>query len=170
MTETLEDLAPTRVVAYVDEKGTYDHSAKAAVEIARRFGSRVILYDASSASAFSEPIASTVSAEGVEEQFSDPLPPEELERLGRPSLAAQVARARSDGVDAWGWLPSEHGLDAFWACAREKKADLTIVPHELSSGGVLDKALGDRLDDTTLREARIPVLVVDGDGSQVFAG
>jgi nucleotide-binding universal stress UspA family protein len=170
MAETLEQLAPKRVVAYVDEEGSFDHSAKAAVEIARRYGSRVILYDASSVSAFSDPIASSVSADGVEEQFSDPLPPEDLERLGRPSLAASVVDARKEGVDAWGWLPSDHGLDAFWAYARERGADLTIVPHELSSGGALDKVLGERLDDTTLREAPIPVLVVDQDGSQVFAG
>src|SRR5205823_5774620 len=148
--------------------GRHDPVVDAAVEIASRFGSRLVLYDASSASAFSDPIASPVSAEGVEEQFGDPLSPEELERLGRPNIAGKVLRARKDGVDAWGWLPSEHGIEALWNDASERGADLIVVPEELAEGGVLDRLRGDRLDDETLEDAPATVMVVDDAGNRIL--
>jgi hypothetical protein len=170
MTETqrLEDLSPKLVLAYADEQGRHDHATDAAMEVAKRSGGRLILYDASSASAFSEPIASSVSAEGVDEQYGDPLGPEELERLGRPSIADRVVRARADGVDAWGWLPSEHGVEAFWDDAQRRGADLVVVPAELADPGVFDRLHGDRLDDETLEHAPTSVLVVDDAGNRVF--
>jgi hypothetical protein len=105
MDNQLENLRPKLVMAYTDDEGRFDRVVEAALDVASRYGSRVVFYDASSASAFSDPIAGLVSAEGVEEQFGDPLSPEELERLGRPAIAERVVRARQDGVDAWGWLP-----------------------------------------------------------------
>jgi hypothetical protein len=164
----LEDLSPKLVLAYADEGGGYDHAIDAAMDVAQRSGGRLILYDASSASAFSEPIASPVSADGVDEQFGDPLGPEELERLGRPSIADRVVRARNDGVDAWGWLPSEHGVEAFWKDARRRGADLVVLPAELADPSVLDRLHGDRLDDETLEDAPTSVLVVDDAGNRVF--
>src|SRR4029079_16430533 len=127
-----------------DEEGSFDRVAEAALDVASRYGSRVVFYDASSASAFSDPIASSMSAGGAEEQFGDPLSPVELERLGRPAIAERVARARKDGVDAWGWLPSEHGLEALWDDARKRGADLIVVPEELAEGGGLDRMGGER--------------------------
>jgi hypothetical protein len=35
----------------------------------------------------------------------------ELEKLGQGKLARMVAAARDSGVDAWGWLPPETGVD-----------------------------------------------------------
>ncbi len=168
MDNQLENLMPKLVVAYTDEEGSFDRVVEAALDVASRYGSRVVFYDASSASAFSDPIASPVSAEGVEEQFGDPLSPEELERLGRPAIAERVARARKDGVDAWGWLPSEHGLEALWDDARKRGADLIVIPEELADGGVLDRLRGDRLDDKTLADAPTAVMVVDDAGNRIL--
>ena len=167
--QEFEDLSPKLVVAYADEDGRFDHVVGAASEVARRSGGRLILYDASSASAFTEPIASPVSAGGVEEQYGDPLGPEELERLGRPSIATRVLRAREAGLDAWGWLPSEHGLDAMWDDARRRGADLMVLPAELAEPSVLERLRGERLDDEALSDAPTPVLVVDEDGNRVVA-
>jgi len=164
-----EDLSPKLVLAYADEEGRFDHVVGAAVDVAHRSGGRVVLYDASSASAFSEPIASPVSAEGLEGQFGDPLGPEELERLGRPSIALRVLRTREAGVDAWGWLASDHGLEAMWEDARRRGADLLALPAELAEPSVLEKLRGDGLDDETLSDAPTPVLVVDEDGNRVVA-
>ena len=166
---SFEELSPKLVLAYADEEGRFDHVVGAAVEVARRSGGRVILYDASSASAFSEPIASSVSAGGVEEQFGDPLGPEELERLGRASIALRVLRAREQGVDAWGWLASDHGLEAMWDDGRRRGVDLMVLPAELAEPSVLERLRGDRLDDETLSDAPTPVLVVDEDGNRVVA-
>jgi hypothetical protein len=167
--DAMENLMPALIVAYTDESGEYGHVVDAAVEIAAGHDSRVVLYDASSASTFSDPIASAVSADGVEEQFGDPLSPEELEKLGRPAIAEQVVRARKEGVDAWGWLPSDHGIEALWADARRRGADLLVVPEELAEGGMIDRLRGERLDDTTLVEAPAAVLVVDRRGNGVLA-
>jgi hypothetical protein len=167
--QRFDDLSPKLLLAYADEEGRFDHVVDAAVDVARRSGGRVVLYDASSASAFTEPIASPVSAEGVDEQFGDPLGPEELERLGRPAIAQRVLRAREQGVDAWGWLPSEHGLEPMWEDARRRGADLLALPAELAEPSVLERLRGDRLDDETLRDAPTPVLVVDEFGNRVVA-
>jgi hypothetical protein len=167
--QRFEDLSPKLLLAYADEEGRLEHVVNAAVDVARRSGGRLVLYDASSATAFTEPIASPVSAEGVEEQFGDPLGPEELERLGRPSIAKRVLRAREEGVDAWGWLPSEHGVEAMWADARRRGADLVVLPADLAEPSVLERLRGERLDDETLSDAPTPVLVVDESGNRVVA-
>jgi hypothetical protein len=167
--QRFEDLSPKLVLAYADEEGRFDHVVDAAVDVARRSGGRLVLYDASSATAFTEPIAGPVSAEGVEEQFGDPLGPEELERLGRPSIAKRVFRAREEGVDAWGWLPSEHGVEAMWADARRRGADLVVLSADLAEPSVLERLRGDRLDDETLSDAPTPVLLVDESGNRVVA-
>jgi hypothetical protein len=164
-----EDLSPSLVVAYADEDGRFDHVVGAAVEAARHSGARLVLYDASSATTFTEPIASPVSAEGVEGQYGDPLGPEELEKLGRPTIATRVLRAREAGVDAWGWLPSDHGLEAMWDDARRRGADLLVLPAELGEPSVLERLRGERLDDETLSDAPTTVLVVDEDGNRVVA-
>jgi nucleotide-binding universal stress UspA family protein len=168
MANELENLMPKLLVVYTDEKGTFAHAVGAALDVASRFGSRVILYDASSASAFSEPIAGAVSAEGVEEQFGNPLSPEELERLGRPVIAEQVLRARKEGTDAWGWLPSEHGIEALWEDARERGADLVVLPEEIAGGGFIDRLRGEWFDDDTLEDAPTTVMVVDRAGNRVL--
>lgn len=167
--QRFEDLSPKLVVVYADEEGRFDHVVDAATDVARRSGGSLILYDSSSASAFTEPIASPVSAEGVEEQYGDPLGPGELEKLGRPAIATRVLRGREDGVDAWGWLPSEHGLDAMWEDARRRGADLVVLPAELAEPSVLERLRGERLDDETLSEAPTTVVVVDDAGNRVVA-
>ena len=165
--QRFEDLSPNLVVAYADEEGRFDHVVEAAMDVARRSGGQLILYDASSATAFTEPIAGPVSAEGVEAQYGDPLAPEELERLGRPAIAKLALRAREDGVDAWAWLPSEHGIEALWDDARRRGADLVVLPAELAEPSVLERLRGDRLDDEMLSDAPTPVLVVDDDGNRI---
>jgi hypothetical protein len=167
--QRFEDLSPKLVLAYADEEGRFDHVVDAAVDAARRSGGRVVLYDSSSATTFTEPIASPVSAEGVDEQFGDPLGPEELERLGRPAIAQRVLRAREEGVDAWGWLPSDHGLEAMWHHARRRGADLVALPADLAEPSVIERLRGERLDDETLSDAPTPVLVVDEDGNRIVA-
>jgi hypothetical protein len=167
--QRFEDISPRLVLAYSDEEGRYDHALDAAVDVARRSGGRLVLYDASSATAFTEPIASPVSAAGVDDQFGDPLGPLELERLGRPEIAKRVLHIREDGVDAWGWLPSEHGLEAMWDDARRRGADLVVLPSELADPSVLERLRGERLDDETLSDAPATVLVVDDAGNRVVA-
>jgi hypothetical protein len=127
-----------RIVAYIDEEGQYDYVAVQAVEQAADWDGTLILYDSSAASAFTEPIASDMSAQGEGEQFGDPLRADELHRLGRPSIAGLVEEARDRGVDAWGWLPSERGVGGFLRYGDEHGADLLILPMEAADSTVED--------------------------------
>ena len=127
-----------RIVAFIDEEGRYDYVALQAVERAADWDGTLILYDSSTASPFTEPIASDMSAEGEGDQFGDPLRADELHRLGRPAIASRVEEARERGIDAWGWLPSEQGVDGFLKYGDEQEADLLILPAELADGVVRD--------------------------------
>src|SRR5436190_18856973 len=122
---------PTCIAAFVDEDGEYDHVADAAVRLAADAGARVILYDSSSASAFTEPVASPVSAEGVGDDIPPLLSEEHLERLGHHPLAERVRSARTAGVDAYGRLASDHGAEPFLEFARGQGADVALLPAEL---------------------------------------
>lgn len=157
------DVHPRSIVAFVDEEGAYDHVLRAALRLASEHGATLILYDSTSASAFSEPVASPVSAEGVDDQFGSRLDPQDLERLGRPTLAGQVEAARADGIDAWGRLASDHGVDALMEYAEGAGAGLLVLPAELDDPGILERLRGETMEKAE-EEGRIPIVVVDRDG------
>ncbi len=162
------------VVAYVSEDDALDHVRDAAVQLGRG-GARVILYDRDSASAFADPMPNQWGSQAEGAQFNDPLSDQDLVKLGREPFARKVAAARQEGVDAWGWLASDHGTDALVAYARGHGADLVLLPADLE-----DPGLGERLKGETVgkavEEAResaggLAVVLVAADGStQVAAG
>jgi nucleotide-binding universal stress UspA family protein len=161
---TREELAPTCILAMVDEDGTYDHVWRAALDLARRRGARLILWDSSTASSFTEPVASEMSAEGAGERFGALLTDVELEQLGRSQMARQVVQAREAGVDAWARLASEHGADALADEARRLGADLIVLPEELDDPGLVERLRGETVDKAR-DESSVPVAVVDRSGS-----
>ncbi len=153
------------IVALVDEQGDLEHVRRAAVEMVEGApGARLILYDASSASALTEPVAAPVSAEGVADQYGSLLSPDDLEKLGRPELARQVRDARAKGVDAWGRLASEHGMEPLMSFARDQQADLVLLPDDIADPGVIDRLRGDTIEDAE-EAASVPFQVVPREGS-----
>jgi nucleotide-binding universal stress UspA family protein len=136
------------LVAYVSEDEELDHVRDAAVEIGRRGGARVILYDRDSASAFNDPLPNQWASQAEGDQFGDPLSDQELVKLGREPFARKVAAAREAGADAWGWLASDHGTDAMVQYARDHHADLILLPADLE-----DPGLGERLKGETVEAA-----------------
>jgi Universal stress protein family len=155
------NLGSACVIALIDEEGEFDHVLRAGARLARERGAPLVLYDASSASSLSEPVSSPVSAEGVGEQFGSFLEPEDLERLGRPEMAARVRRLRDEGVDAWGRLASEHGVEPLMRFARDRGAALVVLPAEMDDPGLVDRLRGETLENART-EASVPVAVVDG--------
>src|SRR5437870_13853008 len=99
MAQGAQSLAATCILAMVAEDGSLDHVRRAAVDLARERGARLILWDSSTASAFTEPVSSNVSAEGAGDRFGALLGDVELEELGRPEIARQVLEAREAGVE-----------------------------------------------------------------------
>ena len=159
-----QTLHPTCIAAFVDEAGEYDHVATAAVDLAAEKASRLILYDSSSASAFREPVASEVSAEGVGDDVPSLLSEHDLETLGHHPLAERVRRARAAGVDAYGRLASDHGAEPFLSFAREQGADLVLVPRELEDPGLVERFRGETADETRDEAGGLRVLTVDKTG------
>jgi hypothetical protein len=170
-----DDAVPSArlLVAYVSEDDELDHVRDAALALGRRDGAKVILYDRDSASAFADPMPNQWGSQAEGAQFSDPLSDQELVKLGREPFARKVAAARQAGVDAWGWLASDHGTDAVVAYARGHGADLVLLPADLEDPGLGERLKGETVDKA-VSEAEDPgggpaVVLVAPDGSTELA-
>jgi hypothetical protein len=119
------------VIAVIGEDGRFAPIRSAAIERALAEHATLILYDIDAAgSALESPTPTNWSAEGTEEDVADRLGPEELTAAGREPIARQVEAARSKGVDAWGWLPSDKGREAVVEYAARQPAALVLVPDD----------------------------------------
>jgi len=130
--------APTRergatVIAYTTEGDEHAAVRLASVQHARDHGCTVVLYAADAASAFEEPLPNQWASEGEDKRFGDRLTTADLEFLGRQSIADQVREAEAGGVDAFGWLPKDHGPRALADYARQQGAHRVFVPDELET-------------------------------------
>ena len=161
------------LVAYVSEDERAGPRPRRRPEIGRRGGAKVILYDRDSASAFSDPMPNQWASQAEGAQFGDPLSDQELVKLGREPFAGKVAAAREAGVDAWGWLASDHGTDALVAYARDHGADLILLPADLEDPGLGERLKGETVDnaveEATESAAGLAVVLVAPDGSTELA-
>jgi hypothetical protein len=108
--------SPRLLIAFMDERDQFAHVCEAAMGLAKRSGARIILYDRDAASSWGDPLPTWWSAAGERAQYGDPLSEAELSKLDLGVLARMVAAARAEGVDAWGWLPAEHGTNHALDC------------------------------------------------------
>jgi hypothetical protein len=130
--------APRTIVAVLGEDDRYDALRERALERAREDHATVIFYDLDAGrDPLESPLPTEWSAEGTEEAVSDRLGPDELEAAGRHVIAEHVRAARSEGLDAWGWLPEHDDKDTLTAYADDLVDPLILVPD----------------DETELREA-----------------
>ena len=129
------------VVAYTTGDDKHPAVRLGAVEHARDHGCTLILYDADAASTIAEPMPNQWGSEGEGRELGDRLDPDDLEFLGREPLASQVRDARAGGLQAYGWLPKDHGPGALAEYAREQGAHLVFVPDELETMDELSGAL-----------------------------
>jgi nucleotide-binding universal stress UspA family protein len=161
------------LVAYVSEDDELDHVRVAAMDIGRRDRARVILYDRDSASVFTDPMPNQWASEAEGAQFGDPLSDQELVKLGREPFARKVAEARRAGVDAWGWLASDHGTDAMVDYARDHGADLVLLPADPEDPGLGERLKGETVGDAVEEAEEAPtaltVVMVAPDGSTELA-
>jgi len=135
----------------------------------------VILYDRDSASAFADPMPNQWGSQAEGAQFGDPLSDQDLVKLGREPFARKVVAAREAGVDAWGWLASDHGTDALVEYARGHRADVVLLPADLDDPGLAERLKGETVE-AAVEEAEesapgLAVVLVAPDGStEVAAG
>ena len=119
--------SPTCVVAYVGEDDRYQTVREAGLNTALASEAKLILFEPPDGSTAKDPIKRwKQSVRG-----SRPLRPEELEAVGRSSLASHVREARSLGVDAYGWVGRSRGIDDLERCAFSQNADLLVLPTDL---------------------------------------
>jgi hypothetical protein len=121
-------LRPSAIVAVTGEKSTREPVLKRAASVARTAGSTIILWDRDAAGSMLEsPLPTGWSGDGEEEQFGDRLAPADLVAAGREPLARQVDQLRSEGLDAWGWLPDKADAEHLRSYAVEHHAELVLV-------------------------------------------
>jgi hypothetical protein len=164
--------APTCIIAYTSEDGRFDSVLKAAVDVARAAEAQLILYDIDAVPGAmggltkpfdGVPMPTQWSADGTEQQFPDRLSPDDLERAGRHTIAAQVSKARGAGVDAFGWLPDQKGTDSLVDYAHEQGADLIMLPTELNEPSLFQKLRKETTDKAM--EGNVPIALVDPAGN-----
>jgi hypothetical protein len=127
------------VIAVTGEDDRFEPTRRAAIERALADHATLILYDLDAVSSpLESPVPTGWSAEGTEEDVGDRLGPEELEAAGRQAIARQVRDARDQGLDAWGWLPSDRSRDALVEYAAREPAARVYAPQ-----GDPDLDLGD---------------------------
>ena len=147
------EVPPTRratVLAYTTEDDQHAAVRLAAVQHAREHECTVILYAADAASAFSEPMPNQWASEDEDKQFGDRLTTADLEFLGRQVIADQVREAQAGGIDAFGWLPKDHGPAALAEYARQQGVHRVFVPDALEAVDELSSILageGDAVDE-----------------------
>lgn len=119
------------VIAVTGEDDRFAPIRKVAIERALRDHATLILYDIDAAgSALESPVPTGWSAEGTEEDVGDRLGPEELTAAGREAISRQVQEARSKGVDAWGWLPSDARRETLVEYAATMPAAHVVAPQD----------------------------------------
>ncbi len=150
------------IIAYLGEGDHYWPLIARATSVAKQRKARLIFYDSDAASRLgANPLPTWWSGDGMKEQFDNRLGPEELEKAGREELRDHVGRARGEGLDAHGWLPSKRGAKELAEYATEQGADLLIIPSDLEQNGLAEWLKGQPTADKVADETHLPVLVVD---------
>lgn len=153
------------IVAVTGEHGRHAAVRSRAADLAAGGHATVILYDLDAAGTFESPVPTNWSSEGAEEQLPNRLGPDDLERAGRAPVADQVRALRQLDVDAWAWLPQDPGAKALAAYARERGAEVILVPEALESPGLLDRLRGNDIAAAG-DAAEVPVVVVHAAGER----
>jgi hypothetical protein len=123
--------APRTILAVLGEDARYDDIRRTAQRRALDEHATLIFYDLDAGrDPLESPLPTGWSAEGTEEAVADRLGPEELEAAGRHAIADDVRAARSDGIDAWGWLPERDDKATLRAYAGDLVDPLILVPDD----------------------------------------
>lgn len=157
---------PDAIVAVIGEDDRFADAWQRGIDLATERRRPLILYDWDAASLLGEPLPTQWSSDGWEDRFPDRLDPTQLEAAGRASIAEQVQRARDQGVEAYAWLPADHGPQALAEYVGAQGASTVVVPAALTELGGLDAALAgtSRPAEELERTAPAEVIVAQAPG------
>jgi hypothetical protein len=140
----------------------YTMCRRAGLEVARREGAAVVLYDRSSESYLVDPYESGPWTSQNHGPAGDrPLAIPDLLRLGRRYLAEQVAEGRALGLEVGAWLARGTGPAALAAACERLGVDRVVLPDQLARPSLRDRVLGRTLAGFQARLAAKITLVND---------
>ena len=151
------------MIAVTGDDDRFAPARRKAMELAGVGGQALILYDWDAPTLFGDPLPTWWSAEGAEGLFSRRLDQVQLRAAGRATIADQVAEAGALGIEAFGWLPSDHGPSALATYALEQGVSTIVVSAALQDVGGLDALLNGN-DQADALAAQTPAKVIIADG------
>ena len=138
--------APSTMLLVATDDGTdpaYTVCRRAGLEVARREGAAVVLYDRSSESYLVDPYESGPWTSQNHGPAGDrPLDLPDLLRLGRRYLAEQVTEGRALGLQVGAWLARGTGPAAMAAACERLGVDRVVLPDKLARPSLRDRVLG----------------------------
>jgi hypothetical protein len=163
---------PSTMLLVATDDGTdpaYAVCRRADLELARREGATVVLYDRSSESYLVDPYESGPWTSQNHGPAGDrPLDIPELLRLGRRYLAEQVTEGRALGLQVGAWLARGTDPAAMAAACQRLGVDRVVLPDKLAHPSLRDRVLGRTLDAFQARLSA-KITLVDGHGALVDA-
>ena len=151
--------APVIIVASAAEDQRRAHVFAAAVAAAKAANARLILYDVFAPTVWTEPLSDL-----EHKRYQVPMSPSELRHASRDALADQVEEARRQGVQAWGWLPSDTSAEAMVDYARHVGATRILLSKQIEEPTFIERV--HRLTAARAREAAgsaIDLVFIEGD-------
>jgi Sensory domain in DIguanylate Cyclases and Two-component system len=138
--------APSTMLLVATDDGTdpaYAVCRRAGLDLARREGAAVMLYDRSSESYLVDPYESGPQTSQNHGPAGDrPLDLPDLLRLGRRYLADQVTEGRALGLQVGAWLARGTGPAAMAAACERLGVDRVVLPDTLARPSLRDRVLG----------------------------
>jgi hypothetical protein len=101
-----------------------------------------------------------VSPDVGREGFSRRLDQTRLRAAGRATIADQVAEAEALGIQAFGWLPSDHGPSPLATYAREQGVSTIVISADLQDVSGLEALLNGTNQPVGTLDAETPARVV----------
>jgi hypothetical protein len=129
------------IIAVTGDDDRYASARRNAMELAASDQRILILYDWDAPTLFGDPLPTWWSGEGSEGLFSQRLDQTHLRAAGRAAIADQVAEAEALGIEAFGWLPSDHGPSPLATYAGEQGVFTIVISADLQDVSGLEALL-----------------------------
>src|SRR5512132_4661222 len=166
---TTINAAPRATATFLVATDRGDDPASAAtlelgLQLAREAGARVVLYDRSAESSFTDPFEAPAWAGGQLPSWEQLLSPPQLRHLGYGYLAEQLTYAKAMGLDAAAWLPFGVGPSVMGRCSAAWGVTHVVLPAKVATPSGWARLRGRTLADFQANLPGVEILLVHPDG------